>query len=155
MFRNRTFKVLGNLILLVFFCTGQVAAAPNYSVNGLKRNSSSNSSNKSLAAFTNCAAQTQIPAAECDALVALYNSANGAGWTNNTGWLQTNTPCSWYGIVCDNGSNVTKLESVFKQFERCDSARVGQPDKSRVAGIVKKSVERLHPNTTGQLDTTQ
>jgi len=29
MFRNRTFKVLSNLILLVIFCTGQVAAAPN------------------------------------------------------------------------------------------------------------------------------
>ena len=31
MFRNRTFKVLSNLILLVVFCTGQVAAAPNNS----------------------------------------------------------------------------------------------------------------------------
>lgn len=29
MFRNRSFKVLGNLILLAFFCIGQVSAAPN------------------------------------------------------------------------------------------------------------------------------
>ena len=65
---------------------------------------------KNLPPFTDCAAQTQIPATECNALVALYTSANGASWTNNTGWLQTDTPCTWYGIVCANGSNVTELD---------------------------------------------
>ena len=60
--------------------------------------------NNNSAPFTNCATQTQIPTTECDALVALYNSTNGAGWTNNTGWLQTDTPCSWYGVTCANGS---------------------------------------------------
>jgi Leucine-rich repeat (LRR) protein len=59
--------------------------------------------------FTTCAAQTQIPAAECDALVALYNSTNGASWANRTGWLQTDTPCSWFGVTCGNGTNVTEL----------------------------------------------
>ena len=44
MFRNRTFKVLGNLILLAIFCTGQVSAAPNNKVNEVKRNSSSSNS---------------------------------------------------------------------------------------------------------------
>ncbi|NOT06060.1 MAG: S8 family serine peptidase, partial [Anaerolineales bacterium] len=33
MFRNRIFKVLSNLILLLVFCTGQVAAAPNNKAN--------------------------------------------------------------------------------------------------------------------------
>jgi Leucine-rich repeat (LRR) protein len=53
--------------------------------------------------FTNCASQSEIPTTECDALVALYNSTNGANWTNHTDWLQTNTPCSWYGVTCDGG----------------------------------------------------
>jgi Leucine-rich repeat (LRR) protein len=61
-------------------------------------------------AFTDCASQTQIPVAECNALVALYNSTGGANWTNHTGWLQTDTPCSWYAVSCENsGSHVTYL----------------------------------------------
>lgn len=28
-----------------------------------------------------------IPASERAALIALYNSTNGAGWTNNTNWM--------------------------------------------------------------------
>ena len=33
-----------------------------------------------------CDGVSEIPRAECDALVALYNSTNGPGWTNND-WL--------------------------------------------------------------------
>src|SRR5262245_33624896 len=55
------------------------------------------------AAFTSCAAQGEIPATECEALVALYNSANGVGWGDNSGWLETDSPCSWFGVFCGNG----------------------------------------------------
>ena len=50
-----------------------------------------------------CAGVTEIPVIECNALVALYNSTNGNGWTNKTGWLVTNTPCTWLGITCSAG----------------------------------------------------
>ena len=40
---------------------------------------------------------------ECQALVALYTSTNGPGWTNKSGWLATDTPCSWYGVSCNAG----------------------------------------------------
>ncbi len=53
--------------------------------------------------FTDCATQAEIPEAECNALVALYNSTGGASWTNHTNWLQTDTPCSWYGVSCTAG----------------------------------------------------
>ncbi len=58
-------------------------------------------------AFTGCANpadQTALPEAECDALVALYTSTDGANWADNTGWLATNTPCAWFGVVCVSGS---------------------------------------------------
>ena len=55
------------------------------------------------APFTTCATQTEISATECNALVALYNSTNGVDWTNHTDWLQTDTPCSWYGVTCSAG----------------------------------------------------
>ena len=48
-----------------------------------------------------CTSATEIPQSECEALVALYNATDGSGWTDNTDWLQSGTPCSWYGVVCD------------------------------------------------------
>ena len=37
---------------------------------------------------------------ECDALVTLYNSTNGPGWTNSTGWNTATDPCTWHGVTC-------------------------------------------------------
>ncbi len=49
------------------------------------------------------AEQTEIPAAEYDALVALYNSTDGANWTNK--WtLPTDMPCSLYGVSCTSSA---------------------------------------------------
>ena len=46
------------------------------------------------------------------ALVALYTSTNGAGWTNNTGWADyaTTNPCDdfWFGVTC-SGDRVTLI----------------------------------------------
>jgi Leucine-rich repeat (LRR) protein len=58
----------------------------------------------------NCADEvTEIPEVECEALIAFYNSTNGDYWPRNEGWKATNTPCSWYGITCDDG-HVTRLQ---------------------------------------------
>ncbi|EDN70782.1 leucine rich repeat domain protein [Beggiatoa sp. PS] len=54
-------------------------------------------------AATDCNAVTEIPTIECQSLLELYNSTDGPNWTNNDGWNVTNTPCSWYGVACDNG----------------------------------------------------
>lgn len=45
-----------------------------------------------------CATVTDVPQIECEALVALYNSTNGAGWTYNTNWLVTPTVDDWYRV---------------------------------------------------------
>jgi len=41
------------------------------------------------------------------ALVALYNSTKGAGWSNKTGWavpgVTGDNPCGWFGITCAAG----------------------------------------------------
>ena len=50
-----------------------------------------------------CAAVTEIPLAECQALVALYNSTNGPDWKVHTNWLATNTPSNWSGIAVASG----------------------------------------------------
>ncbi|OQW90457.1 MAG: hypothetical protein BWK78_06975 [Thiotrichaceae bacterium IS1] len=56
-----------------------------------------------------CNAVTEIPVAECQELLSLYNSTNGPNWTNKTGWNQTNTPCSWFGVSC-NGGHIQKID---------------------------------------------
>ncbi len=50
-----------------------------------------------------CSTVTQIPRYECDALLALYESTGGAGWTRISNWLTTTTPCSWEGVYCATG----------------------------------------------------
>ena len=53
----------------------------------------------SAGTWVDCASQSDIPTAECDALVALYDGTTGASWTTSTDWKATDTPCSWYGVT--------------------------------------------------------
>lgn len=55
-----------------------------------------------------------IPGKECDALLDLYNSANGEGWSNNTGWNQDNNPCGWYGVTCGTNPDSSGFVQVLK-----------------------------------------
>jgi hypothetical protein len=64
---------------------------------------------------TFCEGVNGISVAECDVLVALYNSTNGSGWIDQTNWLVTNTPCSWYGVTC-SGGYITQLSLVDNQL---------------------------------------
>ncbi|MFN8444419.1 MAG: clostripain-related cysteine peptidase [Caldilineaceae bacterium] len=69
-------------------------------------------------ATNECATVTLIPVSECDALLDLYRTANGAQWENRTHWLDTNegvTPCDWFGVVCQNG-HVTQLNLASNQL---------------------------------------
>jgi len=57
-----------------------------------------------------CDAQTDIPASECWALVALYEGTNGPGWLDNRGWLVLG-PCGWQGVSCVGG-RVSRVELI-------------------------------------------
>jgi hypothetical protein len=61
-------------------------------------------------AATDCTAVTEIPQAECETLVALYNATDGPNWTDSAlnNWNVTNTPCSWRWITC-SGGRVTRI----------------------------------------------
>ncbi len=58
---------------------------------------------------------SEIPLEELEALVALYNSTNGPNWTYNSGWLGSESPCSWYGISCSEG-HVTAIDLPINQL---------------------------------------
>lgn len=58
----------------------------------------------SCALALSVSASAAIPPSERDALVALYQSTNGAAWINNTNWLgAAGTECAWSGVACDEG----------------------------------------------------
>lgn len=56
-----------------------------------------------------CDTVSEIPLVACQSLVALYTSTAGPNWRNNTNWLLTATPCTWYGVTC-NGGRITMLD---------------------------------------------
>lgn len=47
-----------------------------------------------------CTTVTQIPQAECEALIVIYGNGIIAGPDND--WFSNTTPCSWYGLACDS-----------------------------------------------------
>src|SRR5215212_5847865 len=55
-----------------------------------------------------CDTAREITILDCRALIALFESTNGASWKEHTGWLEVDTPCYWYGITCEAG-HVTEL----------------------------------------------
>ncbi|MEI6711146.1 MAG: hypothetical protein WCK88_02705 [bacterium] len=54
-----------------------------------------------------------IPAAECEALLNIYDNSGGDNWTDKTGWGTLTTVCdhgfytghSWYGVRCGDVFN--------------------------------------------------
>jgi ELWxxDGT repeat protein len=64
---------------------------------------------RELWAMFDCGAVGEIPLAECKALKALYIGTDGPNWTDNSGWLNTTTPCTWYGVTCSAG-HVSELK---------------------------------------------
>ena len=50
-----------------------------------------------------CEDISEIPANECQALNVLFSATNGTSWGDRTGWFITTTPCTWYGVNCEEG----------------------------------------------------
>lgn len=82
--------------------------------------------------FVDCTSVVEIPLAECEALVAIYNSANGVGWENNDNWLVNNMPSMWHGVYVESG-HVTKLNLINNQLIGTIPPELG--DLNSLAGL--------------------
>lgn len=71
-----------------------------------------------------CSTATGLPQTECEALVALYTATGGDTWYTKTGWLQTATPCTWYGVTCEAG-RVTKLSLLSNHLSGALPSQIG------------------------------
>ncbi len=97
-----------------------------------------------------CDNVTEIPKAECEALVAFYNSTNGAGWTNNAGWLETNMLCHWYGVTCEHG-NVTYLRLENNGLNGNIPDEIGNLAALKLLRLIENQLRGSIPETLGNL----
>lgn len=97
-----------------------------------------------------CGAVAQIPQSECEALVAFYQSTDGDNWVNNTGWLQTDTPCSWWAVFC-GGGHVTRLIPVYNGLKGSIPAEIGDFGSLEVLSLYSNELTGPIPAELGKL----
>ena len=68
---------------------------------------------------------TSMPAADRDALVALYEATGGVNWKNNANWLSEAPLGEWYGVITDLSGRVTELYLSENQLSGAIPAEVG------------------------------
>ena len=107
-----------------------------------------------LADGFSCSSVTEIPSAECAALVALYNSTDGANWDNNTNWLATITPSNWVGVTVTAG-NVTGLSLYNNQLSGSIASELGNLSKLQSLNISYNQLSGGIPPELGDLNELQ
>ncbi len=97
-----------------------------------------------------CAEVTEIPQIECEALVALYNSTNGPGWTDHTNWLVTTTPSNWYGVSVSDG-HVTELMLMYNRLDGSLPAELGDLTSLKKLNLHSNQLSGGIPTELGNL----
>jgi len=97
-----------------------------------------------------CAAVSGIPASECQALVALYDSTGGPNWADNTGWLANNDPCTWSGIDCADG-HVIGINLLYNELIGTLPPELGNLAHLRVLGLWVNQLRGPIPAQLGNL----
>jgi leucine-rich repeat protein SHOC2 len=94
--------MLKRLMFVVVFCGGVLALV----LWGLPASTASVTAAPDIPAAYDCTAQSDIPQAECEALVAIYDSNPSGNF--GSGWLEAGvSPCDWNGVTCIGGAVTT------------------------------------------------
>jgi Leucine-rich repeat (LRR) protein len=94
----------------------------------------------------------QVPESDSLALVALYDSTNGPGWTASTNWLQTGQPVStWYGITVLNDS-VGEIELADNNLTGVIPPQIGDLGRLNNLDLHTNQLTGPIPSEIGNLD---
>ena len=86
------------------------------------------------------------------ALVALYDSTDGANWTNNTNWDTTATLGNWYGVETNSNGRVTGLELTGNNLVGTLPADLGDLDKLKLLYLNNNALSGTIPAELGDLE---
>ncbi|MFT6333871.1 MAG: hypothetical protein ACI86M_003004 [Saprospiraceae bacterium] len=108
--------------------------------------------------FQLCAIDEYLPCHPAiNQLVDLYNNTNGASWTSNVGWIAgaagTNcTPCTWYGITCDNQENIIEVDLFNNNLVGTVPSTLGELTKIRTLKLMNNDLSGTFPDIWADLD---
>ena len=94
--------------------------------------------------------KAQVAIQDSLALVDLYNSTNGSGWTNKTNWLTTVPIKNWYGVKVKN-SKVDSLVLSFNNLTGSLPTSIGNLTGLRVLWLNGNLLNGNIPNSIGSL----
>lgn len=97
-----------------------------------------------------CVNVNQIPFAECEALVALYTSTDGSSWIDNSGWLVSDTPCTWSGIDCTD-NHVSHINLHYNKLTGILPTELGNLSDLRVLDLSSNRLYGPIPTGLGNL----
>ncbi len=93
----------------------------------------------------------QVPESDSLALVALYDSTNGAAWTHDINWLQPGQPVStWYGITVTNDS-VTSIDLESNNLSGVFPPQIGNISKLQYLNLNSNALAGPVPEEIGNL----
>jgi hypothetical protein len=97
-----------------------------------------------------CSAVTIVPIVECQALVDLYESTNGAGWLTNTNWLSDPDISTWYGIT-ESAGHVTIVSLYSNQLSGTLPESIGQLPNLKLLELASNQITGPIPDSLGNL----
>ncbi|MCP4349126.1 MAG: hypothetical protein GY795_26905 [Desulfobacterales bacterium] len=101
---------------------------------------------------TDCAAVWEIPQAECEALVALFNSTDGPNWDDSAHnrWNTDSSPSSWMGVTVSAG-HVTGLDRNHRNLNGSLPAELGNLTNLEILFLIGNELSGSVPSELGNL----
>ncbi|MCE7985321.1 MAG: hypothetical protein DYG89_29455 [Caldilinea sp. CFX5] len=97
-----------------------------------------------------CTTVTEISQAECEVLLALAQSTNGAEWATRAGWFVDNRPCSWFGLSC-SGQQLLKISLNNRGLTGVLPAAIGKLSYLQILDLSNNRLQGAIPATLGAL----
>lgn len=97
-----------------------------------------------------CNAVSEVSQTACTAMESLFQNTAGGTWSNNTNWLSTSTPCTWFGVTCSEGA-ITELSLPQNNLSGPLPVEIGTLDHLTALDLSGNNLQGPLPSTLGNL----